>query len=115
MNPEELFVGSVALVLGVVGVVVAIGNWDACYQFSKVRWIESKGGRRTARAAYAVCGILLIILGIAIALGFGPNRTRTGLGQRSAGYAATARECNLQGDYRAWLPADWAACAVADM
>jgi hypothetical protein len=73
MNPEHLFVGGVAVALGVTALLVSVGNWDACYRFSKIRWVESRGGRAAARCTYAVLGALLVMLGIAIALGFGPN------------------------------------------
>jgi hypothetical protein len=82
MNLEELFVGVVAVVLGLVGIVAAIGNWDHWYRFSKIRWIESIGGRRCARALYALLGIVLIALGVAIALGFGPNKSEPQSGRR---------------------------------
>ena len=74
MNHEELFVGAVSIVLGLAGVVAAIGNWDRYYQLDKVRWLETVWGRRTARTMYGVVGSLLILLGVAIALGFGPNK-----------------------------------------
>ena len=83
MNPEELFVGGVAIALGALAVAAAIGNWDRCFQSAKVRWIETLGGRRTARAMYALVGIALIVLGVAIALGFGPNKSRRGVSQTS--------------------------------
>ena len=75
MNHEELFVGTVSIVLGVAGLIAAIGNWDGYYQLDKVRWFEAVAGRRWARVAYAVIGTLLIVLGVAIALGFGPNKS----------------------------------------
>jgi hypothetical protein len=76
MNPEHLFVGGVSITLGMTAIVVSIGNWDACYRLAKIRWIESWGGRRAARWSYALIGVALIALGIAIATGFGPNATR---------------------------------------
>jgi hypothetical protein len=74
MNLEELFVGGVAILLGLAGIVAAIGNWDRCYRSTKVRWIESLGGRAAARVFFALIGAFLIVLGAAIALGFGPNK-----------------------------------------
>ena len=75
MNHEELFVGAVSIALGVAGVVAAIRNWDSYYQLDKVRWLETVWGRRAARIVYGFLGMLLIALGVAIALGFGPNKS----------------------------------------
>ena len=73
MNPDHLFVGGVAVALGVTALVISVANWDACYRFSKIRWVQSRGGREAARWTYAVLGALLVILGVAVTLGFGPN------------------------------------------
>ena len=74
MNWADLFVGSVAILLGITGVAAALFNSDASFQIAKARWIERRGGRRAARSVYAIVGLLLIVLGIAIAAGFGPNK-----------------------------------------
>jgi hypothetical protein len=67
MNTQSLFVGSVALVLGLLAVVAAIHNHDWYFQIPKARWIETRWGRGTARVVYAVLGLVLIIAGILIA------------------------------------------------
>lgn len=77
MNHEELFVGAVAIVLGVAGLIAAVANRDSYYRLDKVRWFETVWGRRGARLMYGVIGALLIALGITIAFGFGPNKTGT--------------------------------------
>ena len=61
MRHEELFVGAVAVVLGLLAVVAAIGNWDGYYRFRKVRWIEAIGGRWSARLVYVLLGVVLIV------------------------------------------------------
>ena len=86
MNPEEIFVGAVAIALGSVGVIAAVGNWEVCYRLDKIRWLESLCGRWCSRALYAVIGSILIALGLAIACGYGPNKSsspsRDGIGFR---------------------------------
>jgi len=89
MNPEDLFVGAVSILLGVVGVIAAVGNWEVCYQLDKVRWLESVSGRWCARAVYAVIGTLLIAMGVAIACGFGPNKS-VGIGRVGVGVGTGA-------------------------
>jgi len=74
MNHEEMFVGAVSIALGVAAVVAAVGNRDSYYRLDKVHWLENVLGRRAARMVYGFVGMLLIVLGVAIALGFGPNK-----------------------------------------
>lgn len=88
MNAEEVFVGGVSVALGVLAVLAAIGNWDCCFQLAKVRWLETFGGRRATRAVYALVGAALIVLGVAIALGFAPNKSRRGAVPAPPGGAA---------------------------
>ncbi len=73
MNPEQLFVGSTAVILGLVALVAGATNREFFFRFAKIRWVERRGGRGAARATYAVIGVTLISLGIAIAMGFAPN------------------------------------------
>lgn len=74
MKPEDLFVGGLAILLGIAGIAAALVNSDASFRIAKAQWIERWGGRGAARAVYAVVGLLLVVLGIAIAAGFGPNK-----------------------------------------
>lgn len=75
MPGEELFVGGVAIVLGLLTVITAAADWDWYYQRRLGRWIESRWGRTAARACFGTLGLILIGLGIAIAIGFGPNKS----------------------------------------
>ena len=74
MNVQDIFVGSVAIALGGSALLVAITNWGLPYRLRVAHRIERAYGRRTARLFYAGLGIVLLLLGTAIALGFGPNR-----------------------------------------
>jgi hypothetical protein len=78
MNLEELFVGFVAVTLGALAAAAAVSNLDWCYRLHKIRWIEARWGRAGARIFYALLGAALIGLGVAIALGFGPNKSVRG-------------------------------------
>ena len=77
MSYADAFVGMVAIGLGILGLAAAVGNWEGFYQLNKARWIETVAGRTTARCTYCLLGIGLIVLGLAIARGFGPNRSVT--------------------------------------
>lgn len=73
MSHEHLFVGGTSIVLGVLSVAAGATNHEPFFQLRKIKWIETRGGRTMARATYAILGITLIGLGIAIAMGFAPN------------------------------------------
>ncbi len=74
---SDLLVGAVAIALGLITMSAAIFKWEGAYQLHKVRWIESLCGRRGARLFFVVLGLLLILLGGAVALGYGLNKSRT--------------------------------------
>jgi hypothetical protein len=69
MSVDQLFVGAVALILGLLALTAAIHNRDWYFRLPKARWIENRWGRSTARVVYALLGAGLIALGIAIVLG----------------------------------------------
>lgn len=74
MNAEEVFVGAVSVLLGLVALIAAVSNNDWCYSLPKVRWLSRHTNRTTSRCIYGVLGLLLIAWGIAICFGFGPNK-----------------------------------------
>ena len=74
MNVQEVFVGCVSIVLGMLAIFGAVSNQDWYYQLDKLRWIEANWGRIAARSFYVMVGMMLIILGVAIAVGFGPYK-----------------------------------------
>jgi len=75
MISADLFVGVVAIGVGVFAMLSGFFNWEWSYQLHKTQWIETRLGRVGARAVYVVIGIGMIILGCAIAMGFGINRS----------------------------------------
>ncbi len=69
MTVEQLFVGAVAFVLGLLALIAAIHNRDWYFRLPKARWIQDRWGRGTARFVYALLGTALIALGIVILFG----------------------------------------------
>ena len=95
LQPDH-FVGTVAIACGLFVMLAAALNWDWCYRLRIARWIEKRFGRGCARGFYATLGILLIALGIAIALGFGPNRPKP-RGPKALALRSTRRMHRLPG------------------
>ena len=75
MIDADIFVGVVTIGLGIFLASVAIFNWEWYYQLRKARWVESLCGRAGARVFHVLLGLALIVLGAAIATGFGLNRS----------------------------------------
>jgi len=72
---EDVLVGAVAIGIGVFALFASVSNSDWPYHLWTARWVESRFGRRGARIFYAILGLILILFGAAIAVGFGPNRS----------------------------------------
>jgi uncharacterized membrane protein YphA (DoxX/SURF4 family) len=70
----DLFMGSVGILLGAIMLLAGLLNWEAAFQLKKTQWLQSRWGRPTARMILIAAGAALIALGVAIALGFAPNK-----------------------------------------
>jgi len=70
LAPSDIFVGSIAVVIGVTALLTALYNWERPYQFWLARIIARQFGHTSARIYYASLGLLIIGLGVFIALGF---------------------------------------------
>ena len=70
MNPQELLVGGLAILIGAVAIVAAATNWDDSFRLRLARVVDRRFGRGAARAFYALIGLTLIALGVAIAVGY---------------------------------------------
>jgi small neutral amino acid transporter SnatA (MarC family) len=70
MNRQDILMAAIALVLALLAFKAALGNRDHYYRLPKVRWIDERWGRRAARVWYAVMGLLLTALGVAILSGW---------------------------------------------
>lgn len=70
MNRQDLLMAAVALLLALLAFLAAAGNRDHYYRLPKVRWIDERWGRKTARMWYAIMGLLLAALGMTILSGW---------------------------------------------
>jgi hypothetical protein len=68
-NYADWFVGSVAIVVGLVTLYGAIAQPTNFYELPKIRWFERQYGRSATRALLGAIGVLMLVLGVAIALG----------------------------------------------
>lgn len=73
MNVTDLFVASIAFVLGLGASLAAIFNWHFFFQLPKAKGVEKRFGRRGARIFYTILGVILMAIGTAIAVGFGSD------------------------------------------
>jgi len=70
MNRQDLLMAAVALLLALLAFRAALGNRDHYYRLPKVRWIDERWGRKIARVWYAIMGLVLAALGVAILSGW---------------------------------------------
>lgn len=67
---EDLFVGAASIILGLFLIGCAVTGWDWYYALGTARWIQQRLGRRGARLVHALVGLGLVVLGVAIVLGY---------------------------------------------
>jgi hypothetical protein len=72
MNFTDIFIGSAAIALGALIFAAGALNWQAAFHLPKAQSMEARFGRRGARVALAVLGLVLIGTGSAIIAGFAP-------------------------------------------
>ncbi len=96
MVAQDICVGLISTSLGLFSLVSAVSNWEWFFQLRKMRWLEDRLGRTRARVTAGLLGCGLIVLGIAIALGFAPNKSAQRDGQ--SGRAET----DVQNDAHDW-------------
>jgi hypothetical protein len=97
MAIQDVFVGTVSVGVGLSALLSAVFNWDWSYRFWMARWVESRFGRRGARIFYTILGALMVALGVAIALGFGPNKSPERQASRFSILQDTHPGCPLPG------------------
>ena len=73
MVGEQLFIGGVAVLLGLLASWASLSNHDRFYQLPKIRWLEDRWGRTTARVIYVILGVALLGLGAYVLLGMQRN------------------------------------------
>ena len=73
MPMQDLFVGGVAIALGVLSIAMAILNSEAPFQLSMPRMMERQLGRGPARLLFGTLGLVLIVVGGAVIAGFEPG------------------------------------------
>ena len=67
---EDLLVGTLAAMMGVVLVFCAVLNWEWYYSLRTARWLQKMLGRNGARFVHTLLGLSIVAMGVAIALGY---------------------------------------------
>jgi predicted sugar kinase len=75
MIPHQLFIGSVAMVLGALALGASLANYNGLFQLAKMRMLEETVGRGGARLACGLLGCGLIVVGGLIVTGVLPRKT----------------------------------------
>ena len=66
----DWFVGGVSVAIGATALWQAIRPGERLFELPKMRWLAQRYGQQTARTMLGVLGVVLVILGVAIAAGW---------------------------------------------
>ena len=73
MSNDEVLVGSLAIVLAISALAVALGPWTAPYQLRSFSIVERRFGKPAARGLWIAVAISLTTAGFAIINGIRPS------------------------------------------
>lgn len=90
MIPHQLFIGSVALILGTLALAASLANHSGLFQLAKMRMLEETVGRSGARLACGLLGCGLIVVGGLIVTGVLPRKVSQVDARHAEGFLARA-------------------------
>lgn len=76
MSGDETLVGSLAIGLAAVALLVAIGPWPGPYRLPRVETVQQRYGKAAARGLWGVIALTLLTAGVAILGGVRPSYTQ---------------------------------------
>lgn len=82
MNPDEILVGSLALVFAVVSFSIGVGPWSAPYQLRTFQAVAKRYGKSAARLIWILISVGLLVIGVAVLLGLRPSYAKLSAGPR---------------------------------
>ena len=80
MNPDEILVGSLALVFAVVSFLIGVGPWIAPYQLQTFQAVGKRYGKTAARLVWLLISLAFLVVGVAVLLGLRPSYARLSSG-----------------------------------
>ena len=73
MNPDEILVGSLALVFAVVSFSIGVGPWSAPYQLRTFQAVSNRYGKTAARVVWVLISVAFLLVGVSVLLGLRPS------------------------------------------
>lgn len=73
MRPDEVLVGTIALTLAAIAMVIASGPWQAPYELRTIKAVLSRFGKPAARGVWFLVAFASLIAGVSILGGFRPS------------------------------------------
>ena len=64
---EQVFVGAVAFLLGLVCAAVSLFDLSWFFRLPKAQWAETRWGHRPTRIVFGLIGLALVLMGLYIA------------------------------------------------
>ena len=73
MNPDEFLVGSIAVVVAILAVAIALGPWNSPYQLRTISAVNRRFGKPVARVVWLAIALASMAAGLAILGGLRPH------------------------------------------
>ena len=73
MSPDEVLVGSIALIFALISIAIAIGPWESPYQLRTISAVSKRFGKPAARGLWLMIALASFTAGFAILSGMRPS------------------------------------------
>ncbi len=73
MSHDETLVGSIALIVAIASIAIAVGPWNGPYQLGTISAVSRRFGKPVARGVWVAIAVASLTAGLAILSGFRPS------------------------------------------
>jgi len=73
VNPDEILVGSLAIIFSLLGFSIGVGPWEAPYQLRTFQRVGQRYGKTAARAVWILVSLAFLLVALAVLLGLRPS------------------------------------------
>jgi hypothetical protein len=85
VDPDEILVGSLALVFSALSFSIGVGPWSAPYRLRTFQAVAKRHGKTAARAVWVLISLAFLVIGVVVLFGLRPSYAKLSEGRYGVG------------------------------